>query len=236
MKKTLLFIFPLLIVMVQACKHQPEIPVITVNTGGSNNGGGGGTDTTTVPQGISCDPDTVYFVNDILPFINNNCSMSGCHDAAANGDDRMPLTNYSQINSRRNGILNEMVNGSMPPYSSGITLTAEQLAMYQTWLNQGHLNNECTQACDPNQAVTYSGVIWPIIHDKCQGCHSGGSPAGGVALTNYAEVYDATINGNLLASLTASNGVSIMPKNTTGLPSCQIDQFQAWANASAPNN
>ncbi|MFM7812883.1 MAG: hypothetical protein ACKO66_00035 [Flavobacteriales bacterium] len=66
----------------------------------------------------------------------------------------------------------------------------------------------------------------PIMHDYCEDCHSGANPSGGVLLTDFATIQDAALNGNLLNSLLGSNGVSIMPENSTGLPVCYIHQIE----------
>ena len=76
----------IVLVIVNACRH--EIPIID---GGTGNGGGG----TPLPAS-NCSPDTVYFVNDILPIISSNCTMSGCHDNITHADG-VNLTSYSNI-------------------------------------------------------------------------------------------------------------------------------------------
>jgi len=47
-----------------SCKHDPFIPV----------------DPDT-PSGGTCDPDTVYFQNQVLPLLISSCTESGCHNA-----------------------------------------------------------------------------------------------------------------------------------------------------------
>lgn len=213
------------------CKHHIDQDEI-LDTGSNNENP---SDTIAWVNPHPCDPDSVYFVNDILPFITSNCAMSGCHDLASAGGDQDPYTNYQQINQHRNDMLSEMSQGSMPPWDSGITLTAAQIAMFQLWMQQGHLNNECIEDCDSTQN-SFAANVAPIMHDYCEGCHSGANPSGGVPLTNFAEIQDAALNGNLLYSLYGSNGVSIMPENTTGLPDCYIHQIENWINLGAPNN
>jgi hypothetical protein len=48
------------------------------------------------PTTNRCSPDSVYFVNEILPIISSNCTMSGCHDAASHKEGVI-LTNYTNI-------------------------------------------------------------------------------------------------------------------------------------------
>jgi hypothetical protein len=218
-----------ILVFAYGCKHQIEEDV-TLN-GGS--GDQNPIDTIDWINPHPCSPDSIYFVNDILPFITSNCAMSGCHDLAST--EQEPYTNYAQINQRRNDILDKISQGSMPPWDSGITLTSAQIEMFQLWIQQGHLNNECMEDCDSTQN-SFAGNIAPIMHDFCEGCHSGVNPSGGVPLTSFAEIQDAALNGNLLHSLYGTNGVSIMPDNTAGLPECYIHQIENWINLGAPNN
>lgn len=234
MRKVTFIVFMAIITasgMVTSCKHHIDHDEWIDN----GNSSGNPTDTIEWVNPHPCDPDSVYFVNDILPFISSNCAMSGCHDAASAGGDQVPYTNYQQINSNRGDMLQEMLDGNMPPWDSGITLTSEQIAMFQLWISQGHHNNECIADCDSTQH-SFAENVAPIMHDYCEGCHSGANPSGGVSLTNFAEIQDAALNGNLLNSLYGSNGVSIMPDNTTGLPECYIHQIENWINLGAPNN
>jgi hypothetical protein len=225
-----------LTILFAACKHQPDNTVLTGN-GNTDNGGGG----TVVTNPHPCDPDTVYFVNDILPLIISSCAMPQCHDAISHRDgvrlyDYATIIDYVTPGSPNNSELYTVLFDGMPPASSGGALSSAEKQMIRTWILQGGLNNSCIEDCDPNATVTFSGVLWPIVQANCTGCHSGSNPGGGVSLTNYTTVYNSCVNGNFMNSLTATNGVSIMPAGTGGLPSCQIDQFQSWVDAGAPNN
>ncbi|MDL5049078.1 hypothetical protein QQ054_23990 [Oscillatoria amoena NRMC-F 0135] len=70
MKKTIIVLSALL-TLAYSCQHQPEV-LPTTNTGTPNNPGSGSG---------NCNPDSVYFENDILPILTSNCGMAGCHDA-----------------------------------------------------------------------------------------------------------------------------------------------------------
>jgi hypothetical protein len=72
-----------------ACQHDPED---IIDPGPDPN------DTTDndTPVGITCDPDTVYFVNTILPLLQSSCGVTGCHDAAS-AQDGVVLTDYASI-------------------------------------------------------------------------------------------------------------------------------------------
>ena len=60
-----------------ACHRDPvyigELPIDPIDT----SGGGG----TVIVH--PCSPDSVYFEQQLLPIIQSNCAVSGCHDAAA---------------------------------------------------------------------------------------------------------------------------------------------------------
>ncbi|MCF8304776.1 MAG: hypothetical protein K9I94_15980 [Bacteroidales bacterium] len=101
-----------------------------------------------------CDPDTVYFKNDIDPIFTSTCATSGCHDAetAQNG---VNLTSYSNIIetgdveafSPEDSKIYEMITEEeaserMPP---GGQLPQEQIDAIYTWIAQGAKNNECNE-------------------------------------------------------------------------------------------
>jgi hypothetical protein len=234
MKKLILSIL-ILSTAIFACKHQPDDTTSSNNNGGGNNGGG--TDTIPYVNPHPCDPDTVYFTNTILPLVLSNCAMSGCHDATTHAEgvrlyDYAHISNYVTPGSPNNSELYAVLFDGMPP--SGPLSAAERNQIY-TWIMQGGLNNSCIADCDPNATISYAALLWPIVQANCTGCHSGSNPSGGVSLTNYATVSASANNGSLMNTLTG-NGASIMPPSTSGLPACQIEQFQSWVDAGAPNN
>src|SRR5689334_22148052 len=87
----------ILVVMIMflfSCKHESVSPA-TANNDNTNGGNGNGTDTTTYPE-IACDPDSVYFINTVLPLFISNCAKSGCHDAASH-EEGIILDSYASI-------------------------------------------------------------------------------------------------------------------------------------------
>ena len=65
-----------------ACRHEiPERNVEVVTPPATTN---------------PCHPDSVYFMNEIMPIISSNCTMSGCHDLASHKDGVI-LVNYTNI-------------------------------------------------------------------------------------------------------------------------------------------
>ena len=234
--KKIIFIGILCLVAVMSCRHHIDDEITPPDNNGNGNGNNNPDTTAQYVNPHPCSPDSVYFTNDILPLIVSHCAMDGCHSATASGDDTDPYTNYSQIRQHRNSMLSEMLGCDMPPQNSGISLTSEQITMFQTWIQQGALNNSCIPDCDTTSTVTFSTTLMPIINSNCSGCHNSSNPSGGVPLTNYTEVIESVNDGSFMNSLYGTNGVSIMPDNTGGLPDCIIQQFQHWVDDGAPNN
>lgn len=78
------------LVVLNACRHEILNPGNGGGTGGGGTGGGNPTPTS------NCNPDSVYFVNNIMPLISSNCTMSGCHDNITHADG-VNLTTYTKI-------------------------------------------------------------------------------------------------------------------------------------------
>jgi uncharacterized membrane protein len=191
-----------------------------------------------------CSPDSVYFVNEVLPIITSNCSMSGCHDAATRADG-VQLTSYATIlryvragNAARSELYEVIIEtdpGDRMPPPPRSPLTTAQIAKIQKWINQGAKNNSCASACDAN-VFTFSASVKPMLDTKCVGCHSATSPGGNINLSTYASVRTVALNGKLYGSIAHQPGFSAMPKNSPKLTDCEITQVQRWIAAGALNN
>ena len=192
----------------------------------------------------TCSPDSVYFVNEVLPIINSNCAMSGCHDAATRADG-VQLTSYSTImkyvkagnaaDSKLYKVIIDTDPGDRMPPPPRSPLTAAQIAKIQKWINQGAKNNSCASSCDAN-VFTYSGAVKTMLDTKCVGCHSSTNPGGNINLSTYASVRTVALNGKLYGSIAHQTGFSPMPKNSAKLSDCEITQVQRWIAAGALNN
>lgn len=224
----------LLVLGFTACKHeptvQPAIPGETVPIG----------------EGEPCDPQTVYFVNDVMPLLQGNCAFSGCHGNGS-AQDGVDLSSYQAIMS--SGIIDPFdLNGSdlyevitendpdkiMPP-PPATTLSSEQIATIAAWINQGAIFNTCDAGCELEQ-VTFSQTIGPIISASCQGCHSGASPQGGLSLVGYDQIAAIALNGDLSGVVNHTAGYVPMPYNQPKLDDCSIAQIEAWISEGALNN
>lgn len=192
----------------------------------------------------NCDPDSVYFGNTILPILQSNCAMSGCHDAASHREGINLSSYYDIMNSdvvvigkpNKSELIHVLTangNDLMPPQPN-LALTSDQISLIQIWIEQGAKFNTCG-GCDTS-LFAFSSNIWPIIQTNCTGCHSGPNPDGGVALTNHTQVAASANNGSLIGVLTATNGYNLMPQNSYGLPQCKITQIENWINNGTPND
>jgi len=91
-------------------------------------------------NGPSLDCNTVTnkaFAANILPIVQNSCSISSCHaTGSANGPGA--LTNYSQVSAAASRIRTAVANGTMP---QGGSLTLAQKNSILCWIDSGFPNN-----------------------------------------------------------------------------------------------
>ena len=190
----------------------------------------------------NCNSDTVYFTNDILPLLVSNCATTGCHDSHSQRGG-IDVTSYwklidsgiVKIGRHKRSSLYTCLSASgenlMPP--SGGPLSASNQELIAKWIDQGAHFNTCL-SCDTS-LYTFSADIWPIIQNNCTGCHNSTNPGGGFYMQNYTDVKNMADNGALMGSILA-DGYQLMPKNTNGLSTCQINKIQNWINHGALNN
>ncbi len=207
-------------------------------------GGGGNT-------GSSCDPDTTYFQNQVLPLLQSNCAVSGCHDAATRKEG-VQLTDYNSVvktggvvagNPNRSKLYTILSGGGdddkstqdgiMPPPPRA-AFTTEQKNLVKNWILQGAKDNVC-DGCDTTQ-VSFKTSVFPIVETYCLGCHNGNSPGGGIYLRNYSDLVAVAKNGKLWGSINHETGYSPMPKNASKLSTCQLATFKIWIDNGTPNN
>lgn len=97
-------------------------------------------DQTTEPIPELC-PDTISFVTIVEPIIEQNCSVSGCHDSGAAGG--FNLIGHGNISSNVSAILNVIKHNSgvtaMP--LGGAQLADSLIEQIDCWNAQGKLNN-----------------------------------------------------------------------------------------------
>lgn len=190
----------------------------------------------------NCSSDTVYFTNDILPLLVSNCATTGCHDSQSHKEG-VDVTSYWKLidsnivkagHARKSKLytcLSASGESQMPP--NGNTLSSSDQDLIAKWIDQGAHFNTCL-SCDTS-LYNFAADIWPIIQNNCTGCHNSNSPGGGFYMQNYTDVKNMVDNGALMGSI-LGNGYQLMPKNTTGLSTCQINKIQNWISNGAPNN
>ena len=229
------FFYLLFLIFTYGCEHEP-FPILEVTES---------IDDPVIDNSIPCNPDSVYFENEVLPFLISSCAQPGCHNAAT-AEDNVILNNYNNIINTgdiipfdpENSELYETITDPdpdkiMPPPPED-PLSNEQISMIYYWILQGANNNYCT-SCDSSE-VTFSTVIYPLIELKCQGCHSGGEPEADLLLTSYGSISSIALDGRLYNSITGSNGAELMPFGASPLSACEINQIETWINEGAPDN
>lgn len=192
-----------------------------------------------------CDPDVVYFQQDVLPLLVSSCGQANCHDAISH-EDGIVIESYSSIMGE-NGlveawdaessdlieVLYETGDDIMPPPPNP-PLTDAQISTLTNWIQQGALNLSCSD-CDTT-SVSFSGSLVPLMSNACVACHSGASPDGGVDLTTHANVSSAISYSNLLNSIRHASDAIAMPPAGSALSACEVRLFELWVEDGMPNN
>lgn len=194
------------------------------------------------PMVSTCDPDTVYFQNTILPLVVSSCGTTGCHDQQSHREGII-LTDYNSIiktgkiragnpgDSEFYESLTDSDDDLMPPPPLD-PLSSEQIQLIRTWILQGARNNVCTDGCDTT-SVTFASHIWPMMKTYCTGCHSPAAPADGIVIDGYDDVVGLAENGSLMGSVRWESGYAKMPPNPQ-LSECLIEQLQQWIDNDFP--
>lgn len=179
--------------------------------------------------------------------LSASCAFSGCHDAST-AEDGVILDNYWNIlqtadvdpgDPQASDLYQVLVEDydddqRMPPYPDYEPLSSEQIDLIFTWIAQGALYNACAGCVAEN--VTFETVIGSLIQNRCQSCHSGSDPDGGILLTNYDQISNVALNGPMLDAVQHTGTATPMPNNSPQLPQCEIDQIEIWINNGAPLN
>lgn len=198
-----------------------------------------------------CDPDTVYFSQDVLPILISNCAKSGCHDAAS-ASDGVILTDYAAVmrtadvragnpgGSDLYEVLTEDDPDKRMPQPPNDPLNADQIALIRKWIQQGARDLTCgdtTQSggCDTAN-VSFAQDIRPILTTYCTGCHSSPNPSGNLDLTVTANVQQVAQSGQLYGVTARLTGYPPMPLGGDPLPACHVAKIKAWVDAGAQDN
>ena len=205
----------------QVAEQEPGLESITVST---------------------CDPDTAYFQNSILPLVVSSCATTGCHDQASHKHGVI-LTDYASIiktgeikagdpnDSEFFETLTDDGDDLMPPPPFD-PLNSEQIQLIRTWIEQGAENNSCIDGCDTT-TVTFAGQIWPMMESYCTGCHSASAPSGDIVIADITDMVSLAENGSLMGSVRWETGYAKMPTNQQ-LSECSIKVLQKWIDDGFP--
>lgn len=90
------------------------------------------------PTANKCEDSNVSLVNDIIPIVEQNCAVAGCH---VSGTGRVDFTVKTNIISNASQIRTNTQAGSMPPASSGRSLTTAQKDEIFCWVTNGAKDN-----------------------------------------------------------------------------------------------
>src|ERR1022692_2966334 len=173
-KKAFILAAFLLIACFYACTHKP-FPVPTVVNTNNNNTNTNTTQTDTTQTGADT---SVCFQRDILPMLQSNCAMSGCHNAASAHKGYI-YTSYATIMAK--GIVagnynvsttyTEIASRQMPK-SPVPAFDSTQLSLLKRWINNGaHDDTDCMAICDTTK-FTFASAIVPILRNNCYSCHA----------------------------------------------------------------
>ncbi len=202
--------------------------------------------------GQPCDTALVYFDTDILPILQGNCALSGCHDQAS-AQHELVLTSYSGLLAHDDLIVpyepdeselfekitEDNADKRMPPPPNA-PLLRDQISLIEKWILQGAMNNSCDNSSTGNECdtsiVSFAGDIMPILNTNCVTCHSGSNLNGGVNLSNHAGVSQVARSGKLSGVVGWKTGFIMMPLGGNQLPECNVSTIDAWINQGAMNN
>lgn len=108
-----------------ASDSEEELAEIQQEVDNGNNGGNGGSGSTT----------DVSLSTDVIPIIDGNCAVSGCHVTGRTSPD---LSSSSGIIANASRVKAEVVSGRMP---RGGSLTNEEINLISDWVDQGAKDN-----------------------------------------------------------------------------------------------
>jgi Planctomycete cytochrome C len=226
-----------------ACKHEPLFPKVTNPPG----------DDTTDYTGVPCNPNVVYFNQQVLPILISRCAIQGqnpgCH-SAADHQEGIVLTSYFNVMNTadiqgfdlNHGDVWEVINETDPdkqmPPPGNVGLTQAEKDLIMNWILQGAQNLMCDDNLGPcdTTAVTFSGVVKPLLDSKCKGCHRDGLTNGNVNFTVYSGVAVVAGNQKLMKAIEHTGPANTFMPPGGKLNNCEISKINTWVNQGYPNN
>ncbi|HQQ93499.1 MAG TPA: hypothetical protein PLQ93_03015 [Bacteroidia bacterium] len=190
-----------------------------------------------------CDPNKVYYSNDIFPIMASSCAKSGCHDATSK-QEGLDLSTYKGLmeivkpgnpgGSKIMEVINLVNNEkSMPPLPNP-PLSQSQKDMISKWISEGALNNYCVNSNCNTDSITYTKDIKDMLVN-CQACHSGSVISKGVDLSSYAGTKAAGQSGKLYNAVAQNGMATAMPQAPAPkLSDCNVSKIDAWVKNGMP--
>lgn len=90
------------------------------------------------PTSDPCEGSTASLANDIMPILQQNCAISGCH---VSGTGRANFTVKATVIQFASQIRANTQSGVMPPSSSGQTITEAEKSLISCWVSNGAKDN-----------------------------------------------------------------------------------------------
>lgn len=236
--KSVFVLWSVVVIAASSCKHEPWEP----------EGGLPPSPDDTVTVDNPCDPNAVYFENDVLPIFQSSCAYAGCHDANT-AQDGVILDSYQNVMSTGDiepgnpedsevyeNITENDPDKIMPPPPNS-PLTAEQIQTIGAWISQGAQNNSCEQTDCDSTNVSYATDVTNVLQTHCSGCHGGSASSGaGIQMNTYSEVAALADNGRLLGAIQHDPGFTPMPLGQQPIDDCKIAIIRNWINEGTQDN
>jgi len=178
--------------------------------------------------GLTADPSTQITYAEVNQFIVSQSCLS-CH-GASNSQGGVNLTTYALVSSHIQDMKDDIDSGDMPQTGH---LSASQIALFDQWFKQGHLELGGVVTPSPTAAptvsptpvlslgVSFAQVNQAVFQASCMTCHSAAVAKGGVVLDSYANVAKS------LSDVTADIDSGDMPENGS-LTANQKNLFDSW--------
>lgn len=83
-----------------------------------------------------CGLEPKSYSNDVAPIIAANCNVTGCHDGTITS-----FATHANVETYLADIRQRINDGSMPPSTSDVKPTAEEVLIITCWIDEGGIDN-----------------------------------------------------------------------------------------------
>ena len=90
------------------------------------------------PDATRCEDSNASLITDIMPILQQNCAVSGCHVA---GTGRVDFTVKDNVIQNSSAIRANTQSGIMPPPASGKSISNAQKELIYCWVTAGAKDN-----------------------------------------------------------------------------------------------